>query len=240
MTGVDSYQEWCDFTFPADSYTDLLDNENLRLGLDDLLGIRNGIFFEDLRSLLKTNSWILNDGDSDLKLEDALYLLKFGQINTIKTINQFSGNSGVSFSSHNLADTGEWPSGESKFIVEPTEGRYLLLTGSKILVDENFIAASPMFFRISAGGVTIREDVYENLTQLLLGAYSVNTSPKIGDTLNYGTLALVHIRYKYTEAIPLYSSLGMKLEIGFLENTAPKSAGSVLKLRIEGISLKNN
>lgn len=238
LTGLDSFQEWCNYTFPNNQAIDLLNTENLKIDLSDIIGIKNGVDFENIRSLIKTNQWKLNDGDQDLSQEDALHLLKYGTPATIRARVDSSGHSGVALKSHNLANQEEWTNGECKFVVTPDAGRSLSLSASKVMIDDNFVADDSMYFRVFVGDLLVRQDLYESTTDLLLGCTSFFKSDKIGDVSSNGSPALIHIRYSYTEPIVLKSSLGMRLEIGFLNNRPPKSKNSILQIRLEGSSLK--
>jgi hypothetical protein len=237
--------------FQNDVEVDLLEDSKLRLALEDIIGIRGGTKYEAIAALIRTGEWILSDGDQEFTKEQALHLLKYQQLPEIKVKQVPSGLSGWAATSHNIGDMTQWDNTdpenpESKFVIEPLEGRKLHLTGSKVLISPNFKASNDMYFRVYmdyevAPGVIqnimVREDSYTNIKQLKVGAENMFVSPAIAGGADRGSPELVHIKYSYTEAITLDSALNMRLEIGIRDNT-PIPEKFDLWIRVEGKSEK--
>lgn len=228
------------YTFAPGIVVDLLETSGLRLTIDDILGIHGGDNYQTLSDRIRSGDFTFTDGDGYFQTDCALHLLKYGTLPEIKVKQVPSGLSGWATRSHNIADMDEWTEGESKFVVEPTAGKKLHLTGTKVLVCPNFVASNDMYFRVymdvqGYGNIVVREDLYTNMNQLKAGAENIFVSPPIANGSDRGSPELVHIKYVYTEVITLDSALNMRLEIGIKDNT-PLTTKSHLWVRIEGKS----
>lgn len=235
-TGSDSQQAWANnFTFPNGVAIDLIENESIGLSADDIIGCNGGRFLENIATLVRTGSWCVNDGDADLSKEDSLNLIKHGSTKIVKAKSMFSGRSYAAFESHNFMDTTKWTDGESKYVITPSSGKVLHLVNSKSIASLDCTINDVLYFRIFAGQTKVKENLYETVDSLMLGASAIHNSPQIGNPSGRGSMPLCHIMYNYVEPISLRSSLGMRLEIGFVNNTEPDKL-ALLKVRVEAVS----
>ncbi len=254
-TGEDQTVEWLDnFVFPQNIEIDLLDagsyvsgedtiSYDFGLEIEDLLGIKNGQHFEQVRSLLLTNSWILSDGVKDLQLDISLSILNFGQLPEIKAKSIPNDNSGVSFNSHNLGDMEEWTDGKSDFEIVPAEGTTIHLTKAKVMLDKLFAAPEAVVFEVwmdyvhpQAGlmNIPVKTIPYDTIDDIKMGADTVMLGPSVGEGISErGSSETVHFVFLYEHPISLHSSLHMKLVVKFAENT-PLEKKTLCRLRFEG------